>query len=142
MFRPLILVVALGLAACAGPAADPVAETPALSANLACNAGDVRQCPAGGCTAANPGEQSTLYISLEVPARGGAGRFCIATGCEDATFTPALSNTGFAATMRTNDRTNYAARVEIARDQRTFTLSEANDGGTSTWTGECSVAGS
>ncbi len=44
--------------------------------------------------------------------------------------------------MRTNDRTEYSAQLEIARDQRTFTLSEANDSGISTWTGECSVAGS
>lgn len=142
MFRTLILAAALSLTACAAPAANPVVQIPALSADLNCNAGDVRQCPAGGCTASQPGEQSTLYISLNVPARGGAGGFCIATGCEDATFTPEPSNTGFAATMRTNDRTNYAAQLRIAQDQRTFSLTEANDGGTSTWTGECSVAGS
>ncbi len=146
MLRSLILIAALGLTACAGsPAADTHGQTQtpvALSADLNCNAGDVRQCPAGGCTAAQPGEQSTLYISLSVPARGGAGRFCIATGCEDATFEPRASSAGWAATMSTNDRTNYSAQLQIARDQRTFTLTEANDGGISTWTGECSVAGS
>lgn len=146
MLRTLILTAALGLAACAAsPAADTGGQSQtlvALSADLNCNAGDVRQCPAGGCTAVEPGEQSTLYISLSVPARGGAGRFCIATGCEDATFEPRVSSAGWAATMRTNDRTEYSAQLEIARDQRTFTLSEANDSGISTWTGECSVAGS
>ena len=142
MMRALILIAALSLTACAAPAANPVVHMPALSADLNCNAGDVRQCPAGGCTASQPGEQSTLYISLSVPARGGAGEFCIATGCEAATFTPEPTNSGFAFTMRTNDRTDYASRVQIAHDQSSFTLAEANDGGTSTWTGQCSVAGS
>ncbi|ANP47639.1 hypothetical protein [Candidatus Viadribacter manganicus] len=142
MFRSLIVIAALGLAACAAPAANPVVHVPAPSADLACNAGDVRQCPAGGCTGENPGEQSTLYISLEVPARGGAGRFCIATGCEDATFTARPTNSGFGYIMRTNDRTEYAAALDIAPDERTFTLSQANDGAPSTWTGQCSVAGS
>lgn len=141
MLRPLILVAVLGLTACAAPA-NPVVEMPALSADLSCNAGDVRQCPAGGCTADNPGEQSTLYISISVPRRGGEGRFCIATGCEDATFTPQASNNAWAATMRTNDRTNYSANLEIARDERTFTLREGNSDGASTWTGTCSAAGS
>ncbi|MBL8547355.1 MAG: hypothetical protein JNL81_12890 [Hyphomonadaceae bacterium] len=143
--RALILVAAAFLASCAAPdspSSGASVELPALTADLNCNAGDVRQCPAGGCTAAQPGEQSTLYISLHVPARGGAGRFCIATGCEDATFEPRPSQTGFAATMRTNDRTEYTSAIQIAQDQRTFTLTEANDGGTSVWTGECSVAGS
>ncbi|MEQ1817933.1 MAG: hypothetical protein ABL871_04925 [Terricaulis sp.] len=143
--RTLILIAAAGLAACAAPDSPnvaPSAQVSALSADLNCNAGDVRQCPAGGCTAAQPGEASTLYISLSVPARGGAGQFCIATGCENATFEPRPSQTGFAATMRTNDRTEYTSALQIDRDQRTFTLTEANDGGTSVWTGECSAAGS
>lgn len=142
MFRPFIFAAALGLAACAAPAANPVMQMPALSADLSCNAGDVRQCPAGGCSASEPGEASTLYISLQVPARGGSGQFCIATGCEGATFTPEATNSGFDFTMRTSDRTQYASRLRIASDERSFTFSEANDGGMSTWTGECSVAGS
>lgn len=142
MLRHLILLAALGLAACAAPVADPVVYVPAQTDDLACNAGEVLQCPAGGCSPENPGERSTLYISLEVPARRNAGRFCIATGCEDAIFTPRPSSAGYGYTMRTNDRTEYAATLDIALDQRTFTLREANDGGISTWSGECSVAGS
>lgn len=142
MLRTVILIAALSLAACAGPAVDPIVYVPAQSADLACNAGDVLQCPAGGCTRESPGERSTLYISLEVPAHTDAGRFCIATGCEDATFTPRPSSAGYGYTMRTNDRTDFTAALDIALDQRTFTLSEASDGGISTWTGECSVAGS
>lgn len=142
MVRFIFLASVLGLAACAAPVSAPIVEMPALSATLACNAGDVRTCPAGGCTATNPGEQSTLYISLEVPARGGAGRFCIATGCEDATYTPRVSNLPFAWTMRTNDRTDYTADLQISGDERSFTLSEGAPGVTNTWTGTCSPAGS
>lgn len=143
MLRFILLASVLGLAACVAPeSSGPIVEMPALSATLACNAGNVRTCPAGGCTAANPGEQSTLYVSLEVPARGGAGRFCIATGCEDATYTPRVSNAPFAWTMRTNDRTNYTADLQISGDQRSFTLSEGAPGVTNTWTGTCSPAGS
>jgi hypothetical protein len=148
MFRALILTAALGLAACAAsPAADSGADPElafALGSELSCNASELRQCPAGGCTAASPGETSTLYISLSVPDRGGQGRFCIATGCEDAQYEPTLTRAlGWTATMRTNDRTNYTANLEIARDLRTFTLSQAGEnGGTDSWAGECSPAGS
>ena len=85
------------------------------------------------------GEVSTLYISLSVPDRGGAGEFCIMTGCEAATFEPTLTRApGWTAIMRTNDRTEYNANLEISRDLRAFTLS---DGG-GVWTGTCSAAGS
>lgn len=85
----------------------------------------------------------TTHISLRVPDRGGAGRFCIATGCEAAQFEPQLTRAlGWSAIMRTNDRTSYNANLEIARDLRTFTLRQASSSGTSTWTGECSPAGS
>ncbi len=148
MLRILLLTAALGLTACAGSTADNSgAANPelafALGADLNCNAGDVRECPAGGCTAENPGETSTLYISLSVPNRGGAGRFCIATGCEDAQYEPTLTRAlGWTAVMRTSDRTSYTADLEIARDLRTFTLREGGSGITNTWTGECSPAGS
>ena len=147
MSRALLIAAAFGLAACAAsPAADsgPDANLAfALGSDLNCNASEVRQCPAGGCTAAAPGETSTLHISLSVPDRGGEGRFCIATGCEDAQFAPTLTRApGWTATMRTNDRTNYTADLEIARDLQTFTLREGNSDGISTWTGECSPAGS
>ncbi len=145
MVRALILAAAFVVAGCAAPAAPatgPVVHLPVPSAALSCNAGDVRTCPAGGCTATNPGEQSTLYISLSVPARGGPGQFCIATGCEHATFTPRAVNSGFSWTMRTNDRTEYVADLEIAHDERSFTLSEGNSEYANTWTGTCSPSGS
>lgn len=148
MLRALILTAALGLAACAAsPATDSDASPDmafALGAELNCNASELRTCPAGGCTASSPGETTTLYISLSVPARGGAGSFCIATGCEDAQFEPKLTRAlGWTATMRTNDRTDYTADLEIARDLRTFTLRQAGEnGGTETWAGTCSPAGS
>lgn len=146
MLRALILTAALGLAACA---ASPAAESPdpdlafALGSDLSCNAGDLRQCPAGGCAPGQQGELTTLYISLSVPDRGGEGRFCIATGCEDAQYEPTLTRAlGWTATMRTNDRTNYNAQLEISRDLRTFTLTDGGPEGVDTWTGECSPAGS
>jgi hypothetical protein len=42
-----------------------------------------------------------LYL-LSIPDRGGGGEFCIATGCEDATYDLALTRSqGWAGTMRT-----------------------------------------
>lgn len=148
MLRALILTAALGLTACAAsPAADSGANPDlafALGSDLSCNASEVRQCPAGGCTATSPGETMALHISLSVPDRGGQGRFCIATGCEDAQFEPKLTRAlGWTATMRTSDRTEYAADLEIARNLQTFTLRQAGEnGGSDIWTGECSPAGS
>ncbi|MGD9816697.1 MAG: hypothetical protein AB7Q23_12450 [Hyphomonadaceae bacterium] len=118
------------LAACASPAVDPDLAF-ALGQDVTCNAGDHR--------AAN-GEASTLYISLFVPDRGGGGEFCIATGCEAATYEPTLTRAqGWTAIMRTNDRTAYNATLEISRDLRTFTLRERDGAG---WSGTCSAAGS
>jgi hypothetical protein len=148
MLRALILSAAIGLAACAAsPAADSGAPDPdlafALGTDLSCNAGDMRQCPVGGCAPGQEGEHMELNISLHVPDRGGQGRFCIATGCEDAQFEPKLTRAlGWTATMRTSDRTNYAADLEIARDLRTFTLRQTDSSSIDTWTGECSAAGS
>jgi hypothetical protein len=148
MLRALILTAALGLAACAAsPAADAGASNPqlafALGHDLSCNASDMRQCPVGGCAAGQAGEQMELNISLHVPDRGGQGRFCIATGCEDARFEPTLTRApGWTATMHTDDRTNYAADLEISRDLRTFTLRQTDERSIDTWTGECSAAGS
>ena len=149
MLRALILTAALGLAACAASPADDTGASPdpnlafALGSDLSCNASDMRQCPAGGCAAGQEGELSTTHISLHVPDRGGQGRFCIATGCENAQYEPKLTRAlGWTATMRTDDRTNYNADLEIAHDLRTFTLRQAGSMGISTWTGECSPAGS
>jgi len=121
------------LAACASPAVDPDLAF-ALGQDVNCNASDFR---------AASGEVSTLYISLNIPDRGGAGEFCIATGCEPATYEPTLTRApGWTAIMRTSERTNHNADLEIARDLRTFTLRTAYSGGSDTWTGECSPAGS
>ncbi len=147
MSRTLLIAAVMGLAACAAsPAADNGPDPNlafALGSDLSCNAADMRRCPAGGCAEGDEGEAMTTNISLHVPDRGGAGRFCIATGCEDAQFEPKLTRAlGWTATMRTDDRTNYAADLEIARDLRTFTLRNASSSSILTWTGECSPAGS
>lgn len=147
MKRSLIIAAVFGLAACTastvgGAGADPELAF-ALGSDLSCNASEALQCPAGGCTAQAPGEEMTLHISLHVPDRGGDGRFCIATGCEDARFEPKLTRAlGWTATMRTNDRTEYNADLEISRDLRSFTLRQGDSEGISTWTGVCSPAGS
>jgi hypothetical protein len=141
MMRALVLIAALGLSACAAsPAGDSDAQL-ALGVDLSCNAGEVSHCPAGGC----PGEARTtqIPISLHVPAQGGAGRFCMATGCEDAQFEPTLTRAlGWTARMVTNDRSSMRADLEIARDLRTFRLRQSDSDGVSTWTGECSPSGS
>lgn len=134
MKRTLFIAAFSALAACASPASD--APDPALAFalghDLSCNASEQRT---------PDGEISTLYISLSVPDRGGAGEFCIMTGCEAATFEPTLTRApGWTAIMRTNDRTEYNANLEISRDLRAFTLSEGAGGGA--WTGTCNAAGS
>lgn len=135
--KHILLIAALAaLAACASPQPQPTDTGAGLAMghDIDCNAGDVVD---------GRGERSTLYISLNVPDGGGEGSFCIATGCEAANFEPAASATGgFAAIMRTGDRTEYNARVEISRDLRTFTLSEGNSDESNTWTGTCNAAGS
>lgn len=89
------------------------------------------------------GETTEIPISLSVPNGGGAGRFCMATGCEDARFEPTLTRAlGWTATMTTNDRTSMRADLEIARDMSSFTLRDRSGEGVSIWTGECSPAGS
>ncbi|PZO47709.1 MAG: hypothetical protein DCF16_17425 [Alphaproteobacteria bacterium] len=134
MKHALLAAALAALAACASPATD--APDPdlafALGHDLSCNASEQR---------APNGEVSTLHISLSVPDRGGAGEFCIMTGCEAATFEPTLTRAlGWTAVMRTNDRTNYNANLEISRDLRAFTLAEGEGGGV--WTGTCNAAGS
>jgi hypothetical protein len=137
------------MAALAACAASPVDQPPdpdlafALGSDLSCNAADMRRCPAGGCAEGEEGEAMQTHISVHVPDGGGEGRFCIATGCEDAQFEPRLTRAlGWSAIMRTDDRTNYNAELEISRDLRTFTLRNAGSASILTWTGECSPAGS
>lgn len=147
MLRVFLLTTALGLAACAAsPAADGGAAPDmafALGSDLSCNASQMHQCPVSGCAPGQQGELMELNISLHVPDRGGEGEFCVVTGCEKAEFEPRLTRAlGWTATMRTNDRTNYAADLEIARDLRTFTLRQADSSSIDTWTGECRPSGS
>lgn len=130
-------IAALGLAACAGaPSGNTPDPSPAfaLGHHLACNASEMTS---------SDGETMTVPIALDVPDRGGGGRFCIATGCEAARFEPTLTRAqGWTAIMRTNERTNYNAELEIARDLHTFRLRQADSDGVSTWTGTCNAAGS
>lgn len=135
--RILLIAALVSLGACA---AAPQSDAPdptlafALGQDLSCDASEMTR---------EDGETMTLYISLHVPDRGGAGRFCIATGCEDAAFEPTLTRAlGWTAIMRTNDRTEYNAELEIARDLRTFRLRQSDSSGVSTWTGTCQAAGS
>lgn len=143
MRHALILIAALALAGCAASPAAQGGQNAnlgfALGQDLTCDAGDMVSSPAGG----GPEETMTIYISLLVPDRGGAGRFCIATGCEDAHFAPTMTRAlGWTAVMTTTDRTHYSAELEIARDLRTFTLRQADSHGVRTWAGTCSAAGS
>lgn len=132
--KHLLAIAALAaLTACASPEAETPApvSSASLGRDLTCNASEQRE---------PNGEVSTLYISLTIPDRGGVGEFCIATGCEAATFdlarAPSLAWTG---RMRTQDRTDYDANLQISRDLSTFTLT---DGGSAVWTGTCNAAGS
>ncbi len=135
--KQLLAIAALAaLAACASPQPESVQSNSGLAIghDLSCDAGEVVR---------DGQEPSTIYISLLIPNNGGDGNFCIATGCENAVFTPATSSTGgYAATMRTDDRTNYNARIDIGRDLRSFTLRQSGSDGTMTWTGTCNAAGS
>jgi hypothetical protein len=147
MMRSLLALAALALCACAAsPVADGGSDPElafALGVDLSCNADEVRHCPAGGCPAGEGGSVTQIPISLSVPDGGGAGRFCMATGCEDARFEPRLTRAlGWTAVMITDDRSSMRADLEIARDLRTFRLRQSEDDGVSTWTGECSPAGS
>jgi hypothetical protein len=137
MKRALLIAALAALGACAGAPANDAPDPNlafALGHDLSCNASTMTR---------GDGEAMTLHISLDVPDRGGAGRFCIATGCEDARFEPTLTRApGWTAIMRTDDRTNYNAELEIARDLQTFRLRQSDSSSVSTWTGSCSAAGS
>jgi len=86
----LALVSVLILAGCAasdGSSARSGSEAASLGIPLACDAAGAQICPTGGCTISNPGEEWQVPISLSIPAFAEIGRFCIATGCEDARYT-------------------------------------------------------
>jgi len=130
-----LLVVLVALTACASPA-PPTPRSGGLSIghDLSCNASQVVR---------GNSPPMTIYISVEVPNNGGSGNFCISTTCERAEFVPAAgSSGGYAATMRTNDRTNWNADLQIDQNLRAFTLRQTDSEGVSTWTGTCNAAGS
>ncbi len=145
MTRALLFSLVLGVAACAASPSDDTASSQtefALGMDLSCNAAEAQVCPAGGCQGQAP-ETNQLPISLFVPARGGEGRFCIATGCEDAEIEPTLTRAlGWTARVTTNDRTSMAADLEISRDMTSFRLRDHSADGISTWEGTCQAAGS
>jgi len=144
MLRALLLALAAGLVACAAfPPTEPApAPSFALSTDLNCNATDMIRCPVGGCAAGEAGEPMQTPISIHVPRAGGAGSFCIATGCEDAVIEPTQARSpGWTAIVRTNDRTNKNAELTIARDL-TFTLRDAGRLSIVTWAGVCDASGS
>jgi hypothetical protein len=144
MIRALFIATALGLTACAAstPTEAPSEPDFALAADMSCNADHARVCHVDGCAPGQAGEEWQAPISLHVPRNGGAGRFCLATGCEDAQIEPTLTRAlGWTAIVRTHDRTNKNADLTIARDGA-FTLRDAGEDGVSTWTGVCQVAGS
>lgn len=139
--KHFILVVALGLAACAGQPSSTATQF-ALDADMSCNANSATLCPNGGCGAGNHGREWNAPISLHVPRGGGTGRFCLATGCENAEFGHVLTRApGWSARMLTRDRTSLAGDLNITRDLA-FTLRTPQEGETATWSGTCSPAGS
>jgi hypothetical protein len=134
MKHRLFVAVALVLAGCVSLQPSESAGGFTLGHDLACDASEMRP---------DQGEPVALPISILAPTGGGTGRFCMATGCETAQFEPTSGRaSGWTAIMRTNDRTNYNADLEIARDLRSFTLRQVDSDGASTWTGACSAAGS
>ena len=81
-------------------------------------------------------------ISIHVPRAGGAGTFCMATGCENAVIEPTQTRrSGWTAIVHTDERSNKDAELTIARDL-TFTLRDADNLSIITWTGACDPAGS
>jgi hypothetical protein len=144
MIRALIVATAFGLSACAAssPAGAPSEPDFSLDVDMSCNADRALTCPAGGCATGQTGEEWQAPISLHVPRNGGTGRFCLATGCEDARIEPTLSRAlGWTAIVHTDERTNKDAELTIMRDGR-FTLRDAGEMSISTWEGICQAAGS
>ena len=143
MKRAFVLAAALVLSACASGAEQSEEAGAWISHSLSCNAAEAHVCEGEGCTPARDDEIWAAPISVVVPALNQSGRFCIATGCEDAEVVPAAATRqAFHARVRTNDRTQMDAALEIARDLRSFRLSWPEDGAVRAWAGACEAAGS
>jgi hypothetical protein len=133
----LALVSALALAGCA--ASDSSSSSSGAQANslglpLACDAAGAQICPNGGCTISNPGEEWQVPISLSIPAFAEIGRFCIATGCEDARYT--------ARATRALGWSQPVGELIISQDRQSFRLVQPSPEGSTTWDGFCRAAGS
>jgi hypothetical protein len=138
--RPLILALCIGvLASCAAPNAseDPGLAQP-LGVDTSCNADELVQRAANGAET-----RMHLPISLSIPARGTAGQFCMATGCEAARIEPTLTRAlGWTARVITNDRSSMNAELQISPDRSSFRLRLADSEGSEEWAGACNAAGS
>jgi hypothetical protein len=137
----------LVLAGCAGPdgsssRSEPEAAT--LGLPLACDAASAQICPQGGCTISNPGEDWQVPISLSVPAFAQVGRFCIATGCEDARYTARATRAlGWTASVATGEGWSQpVGELIISQDRQSFRLVQPSPEGSTTWDGFCRAAGS
>ncbi len=140
MKHALFAALAFGLAACAAPSTE--APSAWLGIDLSCNASEAQRCPAGGCSGQED-ETWAAPISLLAPGSGGVGRFCLATGCENARVTPTQTRAlGWTARVDTNDRTEMSMELEITRDRSAFRLRHADGGTLTTWSGSCQAAGS
>lgn len=143
MKRALVLAAALVLSACASGAEQSEEAGAWISHTLSCNAAEARVCQGEGCSPSRNDEIWAAPISVVVPALNQTGRFCIATGCENAQVTP-TSNTrqAYRASVTTSDRTEMQAALEIDRDLRAFRLRWPADGAVREWAGACEAAGS
>jgi hypothetical protein len=143
----LALVSALALAGCA--ASDSSSSSSGAQANslglpLACDAAGAQICPNGGCTISNPGEEWQVPISLSIPAFAEIGRFCIATGCEDARYTARATRAlGWTASVATGEGWSQpVGELIVSQDRQSFRLVQPSPDGATTWDGFCRAAGS
>lgn len=142
MLRSLFL--ALALAGCASAAHEQASAPEALNYPLACDAASARVCPLGGCTSANPGEETQIPISLSIPVHSDIGRFCIATGCEDARYAQkASASPAWTADVATGPGFFHpVGELQVSRDRQSFTLVQPASDGATIWAGFCRAAGS
>lgn len=141
MHRRLILACAALVAACATEHPEGASWLGGVA--LSCHADAARVCTGSGCAPGPDAEVWNAPISLSVPAINMTGRFCLATGCENAQIEPTRSPApGYNARVSTDDRTQMRSDLTIAEDLSTFTLRWTDEGQTRVWSGVCSPAGS
>jgi hypothetical protein len=98
----------------------------------------------GGCTISDPGEDWQTPISLSIPGFSEIGRFCIATGCEDARYTPRATRApGWTASVSTGEGWSHpVGELIVSADRQSFRLVQPASDGSTTWDGFCRAAGS